>query len=70
MQSLIATKIGVVAATIDKAHPVLITNYNSLPETREYRQSSPKRMKSGSLFGVDYKCINQKTHGQIEVWQA
>ena len=30
VQSLIATKVGVTAATIDKGFPVLLTNYNGL----------------------------------------
>ena len=42
MKSLIATKIGVAAATIDKAHPVLITNYSGPLKTREYRQYTLK----------------------------
>ncbi len=30
VQSLIATKVGVTAATIDKGFPILMTNYNGL----------------------------------------
>lgn len=45
-RSLIATKVGVTAATIDKAHPVVITNYNGLPDVHEHRQSALALWKS------------------------
>lgn len=35
VQTLIATKIGVTAATIDKGFPVLLTNYNGLGKWEE-----------------------------------
>jgi hypothetical protein len=35
--SLLATKVGVTAATIDKAFPVLMTNYNGLGKNDENR---------------------------------